>query len=137
MQHKQALQRSTDGRWDYTSGRTPIGYCHEYSDPMENNPFNLYWPQDQIDAVRNNKHKYHTDGHATKEEACDCYKEYTLDHHYHIGKDSNSQHKCQVCKEWTQNIIHAGMYQIFILCDKHANREEVSKLLEIGESWES
>lgn len=137
MRHYQARQRNTDGRWDYTCGYTPVGYCHEFKDPVDDNPLNLHWPQDQIDAVRNNKHKYHTDGHATEEEACNCYKQYLLDQRFRVNKLRDQMNRCEVCKEFSQYYAEVGNYRLHFVCEKHANREDVGKLVEIGESWES
>lgn len=84
------------------------------------------------------KHKYHTNGHATLEEACECYKSYQLDHSLRMDQvTSSTMHKCQVCGTWTQAIATVGPWLHFYLCDDHRNREEVAKLFSIGESWGS
>ena len=83
MNYYQPLQR-IDGRWDYTRTNdryvVPIGYCREY------NPFTVgltLQSQKEVDRLNAEygrfKDKYHTNGHAASEEACNCYREYQLD----------------------------------------------------------
>lgn len=127
-----ARQRN-DGRWDYTAGGRPVGYCAEY---REIDPKIIPISESQQAEYKATAHKHHCDGHATKEDAQNCYKEYMLDHHVRFSKDSSQQRKCKVCGEWTQNFATAD-YALFTLCDLHSNREEISKLLTVGESWVS
>lgn len=138
MQHLKASQRRHDERWDYTSEwqniTHPIGYCHAWKDPDE---WGLPVSDEEKEKFRQHKGKYHTDGHATAEEACECYKQYILDHIVRHSDDINTLHKCQVCDEWTHHRVHVDRFDSFILCAKHANRETLEKLFEVGEAWES
>jgi hypothetical protein len=131
-------KRQSDDRWDYTNRNAnwiyPIGYCSNYT-PLDSGLIKV--SEQQAKDHTRFKDKYHTTGHATADEACECYKEYLLDRRFHVKEYSDTKHKCQVCGEWTQGYVQVGSYQTFDLCDKHANREEVSKLFEVWTSVES
>jgi hypothetical protein len=132
MNHFVALQR-LDGRWDYSCNRHPWGYCAAFREPKEG-----FWTPKAIAEHTATKDKHHTGGHATKEEAEACYKEYLLDHQLQLDReDKDQQMKCKVCGEWTTKFAMLGGYTLWHLCDRHRNREEVSKLYNIEESWQS
>lgn len=138
MQHKKALQRESDKRWDYTvqwgDRITPIGYCRPFKDPDEMGvPMN----PDTAATIRQFKDKHHSHGHETAEEACNCYKEYLLDQRLRHGELDNQMVRCQVCGEWTQHVIYLDGYVSYKVCEKHATREELEKLVSVWESWES
>lgn len=138
MQYKAAQQRKADGRWDYTSGGAPTGYCHAPNDPAEYERLGIHVSEHELQLWEQFKDKYHTDGHATADEACECYKQFLLDNRLHLdNKQENQQSRCQVCKEFTQGLATVGPYRMFILCDEHRTRETVTELLKVGESWES
>lgn len=142
MNHLGPMQRTTDGRWDYTYNGRAFGYCCEYSPIPEDGKI---MPAEV--AKRHNEKmqpfigKFHADGHATSEEACECYKQYLLDTQLILQKQENNQSrqgfKCRVCDVWTTCIATAGPYKLFMLCPEHQTRENVEKLLTIGETWES
>lgn len=142
MNHKCARQRQADGRWDYTYNGAPWGYCREYQ-PLKDDGSIL--PAEM--ARRENEKmqplvgNFHTDGHATKQEACDCYKRYQLDTSLRLQpsepENATQQHKCQVCQKWTACHASVGAYQLFVLCPEHQTRECVESLYRVGESWES
>lgn len=131
-----------DGRWDYTRNGLPYGYCCEYK-PI---PEDAKWISAE-QAKRHNEemaklaHKFHTDGHTTKEEACECYKQYLLDTKLRLmptePENAHQQFKCKACGKWTACHASVGPYRQFDLCPEHQTREEVEKLLTVGESWES
>lgn len=127
MNYYKASQRNKDKRWDYTKNGMPIGYCKEYCELDSN-----------IESFCATKHKHHTEGHETKEEACECYKEYLLDHRLILDrKMSNQQLKCEICKEWTNGFAEIDC-NIFTLCPKHNNRKSVEEIMgEINESYSS
>jgi len=135
MSHLIALQRQHDLRWDYTINNVPAGYCRQWRD----------WDEAiqkvsraAYEKALSFKDKHHGDGHETAEQACACYKEYLLDQRLSLNhKNSGSQHRCKVCGEWTQMFAMVGAYDLFFLCDAHHNRDEIAKLLIVGESWES
>lgn len=84
---------------------------------------------------------FHTDGHATEEEACECYKNYMLDTQLSLmdkePANATQQFKCKACGAWTACRAMVGPYQVFDLCPQHQTREEVEKLFSVGESWQS
>jgi hypothetical protein len=135
VNHFVARQRR-DGRWDYTCNGYPTGYCTAYRELEES--MKSWFTEKQIEELRVAEPKHHDCGHPTKAEAEECYKRYILDQRLHLdSKDSSSQHKCQVCGEWTQNFATVGGWSMFILCDAHNNRAEIEKLYNVTESWES
>lgn len=142
MRHYSARQRQSDGRWDYTCGSRPVGYCCEFKPIAEDGTILPAEHARQWNAkIAPLAGNFHTDGHATEEEACECYKRYILDVDLRLmpeePKDASSQHRCQVCKEFTACYAMVGCYRMFNLCPTHQTREEVEKLLKVGESWES
>jgi len=142
MRHSAPLQRK-DGRWVYTTSRCPTGYCTPYEPPTHKVASMFSEDPDGFIAESIAQEKpflgnYHDDGHATEEEACECYKRYMLDHKLRLGqKYENQMFRCRVCKEFTQGYAGVGPWTMFSLCDAHNNREEVEKLYRVGESWES
>lgn len=142
MNYLTASQRRADGRWDYTYNGVAWGYCREYQPIPEDAGF---MPPEHIRAENRKteafKDKHHVNGHATREEAEECYKHYLLDQHLRLMPDepenANQQFRCKVCKKFTACHASVGAYQIFDLCPEHQTREEVAKLLSVGESWES
>jgi hypothetical protein len=139
MNYYQARKRESDGRWDYTRNNRPAGYCQEFKEFDPEFVENYHISEVEVEKHNKFSDKYHTDGHECEEEACDCYKEYQLDHALRLGlKMSDQQMKCKICDEWTQKYaeIDCSMY---ILCDEHNNREEVEKLYKAPEfsmsSW--
>ena len=141
MNHCCALQR-TDGRWDYTRNRRPAGYCCEYRPLAEDcgflSPEQVRRENEKMEAL---KGKFHTDGHATEEDAQQCYKEYLLDTSLRLMKqeppNASQQNRCQACKAFTACYAQVGPYRMFTLCPEHNTREQVDVLLNVGESWES
>lgn len=139
MRHYSAKQRARDGRWDYTCGQAPTGYCHA---------FDVAWPQDLAEPVSGyaearaaaivHRDKYHEDGHATADDACACYKRFLLDNRLRTdGRISDQMRKCEACSAWTDRYAQVGGHQMFVLCDNHCQAATVASLLTVGESWES
>lgn len=124
MNYDSARQR-TDGRWDYTTNSHPIGYCsgwtwNETYDPKKEWAYGSedHWQKSKIKAEAS-KDKYHTGGHATAEEACECYKNYQLDNHLQLDrKSTNTMHKCKVCGTYTESMASVGFWQLYHLCDE-------------------
>ena len=142
MNYLAPRQRKADGRWDYTYNGVPWGYCREYT-PLKDDGSIL---PAEIAKRENEKMQplignFHSDGHATEDEACDCYKRYLLDTALRLcpeePADANQQSRCEVCKKFTACYAQVGAYRLFHLCPEHQTREEVAKLLSVGESWES
>jgi len=138
MLHYSARQRN-DGRWDYTCSGRPVGYCCPYSPIPEDGsiPSAEKW-NEKIAPLRD---KFHTLGHATEDEAQDCYKQYLLDTSLTLKttepENANQQNRCRVCKKFTACLAMVGAYSMFVLCPEHQTREVVAGLLVVGESWES
>lgn len=143
MNYYKARQRESDQRWDYTCQNDnrvwPVGYCGR---PMQEEDFaKLGIPMSEREKAHlaTNGHKYHTDGHATEAEACECYRQYLLDTQLTLDhEDPHQQRKCQVCEQWTTKFAIFGSTQLFFLCDEHRTREHVEQLTsKIGEIWSS
>jgi len=142
MNHKCALQRKSDGRWDYTINGRPTGYCCEYQPIKEDAGYMSAEMIREYNAkMELLKGNFHIDGHATKEDACECYKRYLLGTALRLQPtepdNASQQNRCQACKKFTACHAMVGPYRMFTLCPEHQTREEVEKLLTVGESWES
>ncbi len=139
MNYYAARQRQDDGRWDYTCIRDgkcwAVGYCHEYIEPVDSK--GVMYSVGEREKVLENKSKYHNDGHATPEEAQNCYKQYLLDFMVRRSQVDDKQVKCEVCKEWTQNLVEVNHSQVFYLCPAHDNKKELEKLVRVGWSISS
>lgn len=120
MNYYRSRQRESDHRWDYTCKQNqkvwPIGYCSGQS------------------VEGPNAHKYHSDGHATAEEADECYRRYLLDNEiqFSSGEGSRVLHVCQYpgCEEFTAGIaeVGCGPCAIYHLCNEHRTKEVVAEL---------
>lgn len=136
----QPLQRKSDKRWDYTSrtGSTPthaIGYCAGWREHTEEEwarmeeqygPFLVRQLKADLERRRPLKERYHSDGHATAEEAEHCHDTYMLDTALEFRRSETEQHRCAVCNEWAQTATDFRGESIgphHWLCDAHANRE--------------
>lgn len=120
MRHYCARQQTTTGKWDFCCGDLPVGYCRGYAS-LETDPFVV---------------KYHSDGHETAEEACDCYLEYLLDRECREWESSSEQRKCRECGAWTAHMVQVGQCWMENLCPEHATRELIKKHHgPIGEMW--
>ena len=143
MNYYKPRQREFDFRWDYTSMNdghvTPVGYCRPWRDWDE---ATKKLSPTEYERYVADKEKYHDHGHATAQEAANCYRNYILDHGLTLNhKDSNAQHKCEICGEWTQGFAILNNTNLYMLCDLHNNRESVETLYtlsadtEIISSW--
>ncbi len=139
MNYYEARQRKSDGRWDFTvmnNGNVrSTGYCTPWerieaarrrAAEMGINP-NAH--RDHL--IDQHKHHFHGDGHATPEEAAECYKRYVLDLRtsYHCGGNATTMHVCQ--HEGCDEITSLGALvdqRLFWLCDAHRNREGLELL---------
>lgn len=146
MNYRQALQRK-DGRYDYTLhnnriGTAPIGYCAGWSERTEEEMRAIGLGDDVIKMIladiemrRPHRDKYHRDGHATPEEAQECYKRYVMDNELVLDRQVDHG-ECLVCKALTRRAAEAD-HRLFILCDEHCTREQVEKLFQVGTSASS
>jgi hypothetical protein len=87
----------------------------------------------------------HHDGHATEDEARDCYTRWLLDNRLFLdGRGGpDTLHRCQWegCETFTDRIAQvnpADMTAMWFLCDDHRDREHVAALLgRVGDSIHS
>lgn len=134
MNYYGARQRESDKRWDYTShnrrgGTHPIGYCRK-TDWTPEMRAEFHMSDAEWDKIQAHKEKYHDEGHSTADEACACYRSYLLDNDLRLDhKTRDSQHRCEVCGEWTQGFATVSHSFRWFLCDAHRNRDEVEKLM--------
>lgn len=140
----QALQRKSDGKFDYTSstGSTqphPIGYCAGWKEMSDYGT--AAWDKllkeslaRDIEEKRPFKDKYHAHGHATAAEAEACYRQYELDQLLRLEgppAGAESLHRCKApeCSEFTAGVAFLGNHLRFYLCDAHRTREVVEQLI--------
>lgn len=142
MNYEQARQR-IDGRWEWTCKNDgqiwPTGYCQEFTLYKEICRRQLVWPKyyeiwelervglsanpNETELHDKFKDKYHSDGHATKEEAERCHYEYILDNEIREFTSTNERH-CRYpdCEEWTEKGFQISSFNMIRLCDQHRNR---------------
>lgn len=139
MNYYAARQRSDDKRWRYTRQNDGVtwecGYCIEFK-PWTAETMSRFMSSEgaAVEAARLNakyeplKGNYHSDGHATKEEAEACYRKFLLDTQLRIDLfNKDQQEKCAACDAWTQKAAMVDT-TIFHLCDEHLTREQVERL---------
>lgn len=143
MNYDEARQRERDGRWDWTTanrrlGTFPDGYCAGWYTWTQADADRLAMPLDRLLEEQEKDHgayraKFHTDGHATKEEAERCYYEYSADHLYESGPWSPEQ-KCrypecrQLAEMGLENRGYAGCFSLMLLCNVHRTVEVMREL---------
>lgn len=137
-----ALQRKSDSRWDYTRNGHPTGYCRAYEPFKEDGsvyPADMarQWNEQMTPLIGN----FHSGGHATEDEACDCFKKYTLDTSLRLmpqePENASQQNRCKICNKFTACHATVGGHGVFTLCPEHQTRECVESIYKVGESWES
>jgi hypothetical protein len=125
----QPMQRKGDGRWDYTVSSDeegwahPDGYCAGW-------PFHGVTPQfvpaqewqRAAAAALPFRAKYHTDGHATAEEAVRCHQEYELDRELRVFTRTDEQRRCVECNTWTARVVEVGTFRRWHICEGHDAR---------------
>jgi len=129
----QSRQR-TDGRWEFTmtdgSGGRGIGYCHAAPVLSDFVKLGIEVSEEEQARWREFESKYHTDGHATRGEAEECYRRFVLDNNTVLEcEDRTQQRMCKVCGAWTTKFAMVGDHKIVQLCDAHRNKEELEKLV--------
>lgn len=134
------------GKFHYTLMRdgvtVPVGYCAGWQPWLEGPDPESKVPEAILDTARKRlapfKAKFHTEPHASPEEACECYRQFMLDTQANYDhKLTDEQRKCQVCGEWTSSLASVGGVVFVALCDAHRNRENLAKWLTVGSSVES
>ena len=114
-----------DGRWDFTvtSGPRcrPIGYCAGPRKPLS------------VEAWEHDGHgeKYHTDGHASPEDAASCWRQYRLDK-ARLACALPEWARCTVPGCEVETRVGAridGFIGVVPLCKEHKNREGLERIL--------
>lgn len=117
---------------------SPVGYC---AGDFVFTGTNTLMPEPifkkMVEDAAPFRHKYHTHGHASAEEAEACYKEYMLDRRLTFGTLEDTQRRCLICGEWTQRYAQVGGFGVYELCDLHCTRESMAVLYNVGVSAES
>lgn len=135
MNYYQASERKKDKKFDFTHTHDKItratGYCAAFR-PFTDDEIKE-WSIPAAEVTRHNSHKdkHHDTGHATKDEACDCYRQYLLDNRakYHDDQaDAATLHKCKVCGEFTSGCVEVDHGESLPLCKQHRNRETLEKI---------
>ena len=67
------------------------------------------------------------EGHATKEEAQECYRKYILEREVSQGRLAE-WHSCFVCGAPSKNCVEVGGLKLLILCDEHNTTQQIEKL---------
>lgn len=158
MNHDAPRQKK-DGTWGYTTLNSrdsqpyAIGYCSPFQEWSDETIALIFGGEEAgreryeayIEPFRQLRHKFHDGGHPDKEAACECFKEYILDHeltlHMHHLKDGVILRACahDECNELTSGYAQAGkgIGTLIPLCPEHLNRETVGKLFQVRERWHS
>ena len=140
MNYYKSRQRASDGRWDFSCRNNdhiyPVGYCSPYHEP---DPKEWYLTENSIKKYQAERDKHHVNGHATEEEACECYRQYLLDTTLYLdGHSNDTQHKCKICDTWTNRYAQVDGTYMYHLCDCHRTRAIIETLFKgVGEIWSS
>jgi hypothetical protein len=110
MEVYEALQRKSDGRWDYTYsnsyGTRAVGYCSNNGDPSKG---------------------FHADGHASAKEAQACFRRHEVECHAKVYDAKDEQKRCAVCGEWTLGRVMVGAFdRVYVLCAHHQTPEHIA-----------
>ncbi len=147
MRYYCARQRRVDDNWEFTiefNGLSyPIGYCIgvpnldsesliEALGSKESPAYKYY-----RDYVISHLTSFHSFGHHSKEEACNCYRKYLLDTRLELDHVvSGPRRRCQVCNELTHMMATVDTTHYY-LCDDHRTREMVERFCPpVFERWE-
>ena len=125
----------------------PVGYCAGWREWTRESLTGKQHERVILDLLADQEIKrkffesYHTDGHATREDANACYRLFLLDNRLTLnaGTTDRQQIRCDAadCNEWTQS--HASVdHQDYWLCETHMNRETIETLFSVSaiiSSW--
>jgi hypothetical protein len=107
-----------------------VGYCHALPVLADFEKLGVEVTPEEQARWEQFKEKYHTDGHATRGEAEECYRRFVLDNCTQLEcEDKSQQRKCKVCGAWTTKYALVGDYKIVQLCDEHRNMETLERLV--------
>jgi hypothetical protein len=127
-----------DGTWSYGAKGSRLGYCRGYIPNFVHLDAKSAreW-KSKLDQV---KHKYHSSGHETPEDALKCFKEYLLDL-FVVESELDSELRDQWCSLKCENVtrrvitIDSPIAKVknyrWYLCDDHFNRETIDGLFDV------
>lgn len=132
-------QRKSDMRYDYTVSSDeegwayPTGYCGGWRDPEEyNKKYGAMggFSASEIEKTRAHRQNFHEDGHATAEEAEECYLNYQLDFDVRWSEVEPSR-KCAVaeCAELATWVARMEPFHRFFFCPAHQTRDDLKKAI--------
>lgn len=145
MNYYAARQRQSDQRFDFTCKNDsliyPVGYCGGFAPPLSNDAYVNELLKLEQEKLAPHKHKFHTDGHGTKEEAAACYRKFLLDTRSRFTTQESSQRKCEAftdaskevkCGRWTQGLVFVDDW-FACICEDHRKADIVAALFpEVG-----
>lgn len=128
------------GKFHYTKkndGRIwPVGYCAGWRENTEEDFKRYPGLKEEIEKKKEFKINYHKEGHASIEEARECYKEYLLDNkvRFREHKDGieGNYIKCRECEKITNGYAEID-FSIIPLCNEHQKRDIISKHFSVGD----
>lgn len=136
-------QRQSDMRWDFTVSSDEegwahaTGYCVGWKDPDDSNRElkekfgdNYLIRPDEAAKMRQFQSKYHSDGHATSQEASECHDEYELDFELRFHENPDEMLKCACCGDFTTGRATLGQFNRYTLCQQHQTRDDAKKCRE-------
>ena len=143
MRYYAAKQREGNKRWDYTCSLDEscwsVGYCAGWDeDSKTTDPDMIELIERELEKLRPFQDKFHTNGHETKAEALDCYRDYLINHRITWFTDDSVKRRCDAneCQNWTHNYAEANG-RILKLCDKHRNKETLREVFSLpSDIWE-
>ena len=99
-----------------------LGYCGKYKDFRTeiDKSFTVF-------KHKENKHKFHKDGHNTPEQAKDCYLDYIIDNHLNRSKILRFKQLCEICNRKTRTGVGVSLC-ILALCHKCNTIDNIKKL---------
>ena len=137
----QPLQKQSTGRWDYTVSSDDegwahaTGYCAGWRDPDETDSWlkrhygaSMKVRPEEREKLHRFRDKFHSDGHATAEEAEACHDEYELDFELRFREDQDVMKRCAVCGEFTTGRADLGEFRRYAACKEHQTREAVKEV---------
>ncbi len=151
MNYLQVSQRKYDSRFDFTSrndGRIrPVGFCVGWTEfsapPVGQFEWMALEHRKQVEAMLPLKGRFHDDGHATRAEAVECYRQYLLATSVRLERRERpaQEGQCEAviepgtcCAAWTRHQAHVdGTWRAF-LCEVHLTAEVVAALYK-GFEW--
>jgi hypothetical protein len=141
MNHYAVRKRECDGRYDFTCQNNgavwPVGYCCHFIDLTEEEQQKYCLSDERLEIFRSHANKHHSSGHATPEEAAECYRQFMLDQNLWINLRSEELLRCLVCQTLTHSRVRIGSIDYWPMCETHNNRAEVEQLYPVTLQYHS